>query len=81
MVRRATYLTFMRDKSAVDMRKEIGMDKLLWSSDYPHQDSTWPKSQQMIEYVTAGISCKLENATHHRRQRGGALRLHTDAAA
>jgi predicted TIM-barrel fold metal-dependent hydrolase len=55
LVRRATWVTFMRDRSAVEQRESIGRDKLLWSSDYPHQDSTWPESRAMIGRITAGI--------------------------
>jgi len=27
----------------------------MWSSDYPHLDSTWPNSQKMIEYLVGDI--------------------------
>ena len=30
------------------MRHEIGVENLLWATDYPHPDSTWPESQQVI---------------------------------
>jgi predicted TIM-barrel fold metal-dependent hydrolase len=26
----------------------IGVDKMMWSSDYPHQASTWPHSQEVV---------------------------------
>jgi predicted TIM-barrel fold metal-dependent hydrolase len=42
------WLTFMRDYSGVASRHLIGVDRLLWSSDYPHGDSTWPHSQEVI---------------------------------
>ena len=29
------------------IRKVIGVDNLMWSSDYPHTDTTWPDSQQV----------------------------------
>jgi predicted TIM-barrel fold metal-dependent hydrolase len=27
----------------------IGTDAIMWSSDFPHSDSTWPNSRQAIE--------------------------------
>jgi predicted TIM-barrel fold metal-dependent hydrolase len=55
LVRRATWLTFMRDRSAIELRDSIGVDRLMWASDYPHQDSTWPESQQMIDRLADGV--------------------------
>ena len=26
----------------------LGADALLWASDYPHTDSTWPRSREVI---------------------------------
>jgi predicted TIM-barrel fold metal-dependent hydrolase len=40
--------TFMRDRSAIAGRHIIGIDRLMWSSDFPHSDSTWPDSQAAI---------------------------------
>ena len=53
--RRGVYLTFMRDLSVVPMREKVGVDNLMWASDYPHQDSTWPHSQEMIHKLFDGI--------------------------
>jgi predicted TIM-barrel fold metal-dependent hydrolase len=41
-------LTFIEDPVAVRERHTIGIDCLMWSSDYPHSDSTWPHSQKWI---------------------------------
>jgi predicted TIM-barrel fold metal-dependent hydrolase len=46
--RRNVWLTFMRDHSGVLGRAQIGVDRLMWSSDYPHGDSTWPRSQEVL---------------------------------
>ena len=37
------------------IRKEIGVDNLMWSSDYPHTDTTWPNSRQYIEDNFEGV--------------------------
>ena len=47
--------TFQRDASAVYIRGLLGPNSLMWASDYPHNDSTWPNSQQMIDSLFAGV--------------------------
>ena len=46
---RQIYSTFIEDKIGMMIRKEIGVDNLMWSSDYPHTDTTWPDSRKYIE--------------------------------
>ena len=53
--RRNVRCTFMRDRSGVHGRDLIGPETLMWASDYPHSDSTWPKSQEMIDDLFAGV--------------------------
>lgn len=47
--------TFMRDKTAIAARHIIGVDRLMWSSDFPHGDSTWPDSQAVIDDHMEGV--------------------------
>jgi uncharacterized glyoxalase superfamily protein PhnB/predicted TIM-barrel fold metal-dependent hydrolase len=54
-VRRNFALTFIHDKTAVEARPWIGVENLMWSSDYPHQNSTWPNSAATLDYVFAGV--------------------------
>ena len=37
------------------MRDLIGVDTQMWSSDYPHSDSTWPNSRKVIEEQFEGV--------------------------
>jgi predicted TIM-barrel fold metal-dependent hydrolase len=30
------------------LRDRIGVDNLLWATDYPHPDSTWPESRRVV---------------------------------
>jgi len=46
--RRQMYCTYIDDYVGVANRHFIGVDKLMWSSDYPHQASSWPHSQQVV---------------------------------
>ena len=38
----------VEDPSSFDQRARIGVDNILLESDYPHCDSTWPRSQEII---------------------------------
>ncbi len=52
------YMTFMDDLAGIRTYDLIGVDNLMWSSDYPHGDSTWPKSQEVIERQFKGLPAK-----------------------
>ena len=45
---RQVYATFFDDRLGVRIRDAVGVDNIMWSSDYPHSDSTWPHSKEHI---------------------------------
>jgi predicted TIM-barrel fold metal-dependent hydrolase len=47
---------FIADRVGVFTREFMGVDNLMWSSDYPHTDSTWPRSRQSIAHDFEGVS-------------------------
>ena len=47
--------SFQRDHCAMLLRHYIGVDRLLWGSDFPHGDATWPDSQQIIAEHAQGM--------------------------
>ena len=36
--------------------RRLGVKNIMWSSDYPHPVSSWPRSQAIAEQVTQGVS-------------------------
>ena len=40
--------TFEQDLIGVALRHTIGVENLMWATDYPHPDSTWPRSQEIL---------------------------------
>jgi uncharacterized protein len=40
--------TFEEDEFGVRNRHDLGVENLMWATDYPHPDSTWPHSQEVI---------------------------------
>jgi predicted TIM-barrel fold metal-dependent hydrolase len=43
------YATFIRDLVGVAERHRAGLNNIMWSTDYPHSDTTWPKSREALE--------------------------------
>ena len=43
------------DGRGIKDRDAIGVDNLMWGSDYPHTESTFPKSRQILDEILAGI--------------------------
>jgi len=46
--RRQIWATFQSDLAGLRLVDTLGEDRVMWASDYPHADSTWPDSQQAI---------------------------------
>jgi predicted TIM-barrel fold metal-dependent hydrolase len=47
--RRQVWATFQTDHVGLRLIDTLGADRIMWASDYPHADSTWPDSQKAIE--------------------------------
>ena len=50
---RNVFLGFQEDRLGIRLRDIIGVDNLQWGSDYPHQESTFPRSREILEEVLA----------------------------
>ena len=50
-LRRNVFYGFQEDGLGVKLRDIIGVDNLLWGSDYPHVESTFPRTQQILEEI------------------------------
>ena len=51
---RQVYATFEEDRFGVRIIPEIGEDNVMWASDYPHPDSTFPRSAEEIREAFEG---------------------------
>jgi predicted TIM-barrel fold metal-dependent hydrolase len=45
---RQGHATFIQDLAGVAERHRAGLHNVMWSTDYPHSDSTWPKSREAL---------------------------------
>lgn len=48
--------TFMDDPAGVATRDLAGVHNLMWSSDYPHHESTWPESGEVFNRLFVDVS-------------------------
>ena len=49
------YLSFQEDGVGVRLRDIIGVDNLMWGSDYPHSESTFPRSREILAEILSGV--------------------------
>ena len=49
------YASFIHDSVAIQTRNMPGAKNVMWSSDYPHSETTFPESQQWIDRLFAGV--------------------------
>ena len=45
------FLGFQEDALGIELRHRIGVDNLQWGGDYPHPESTFPRSRQILEEI------------------------------
>jgi predicted TIM-barrel fold metal-dependent hydrolase len=50
------YVTFQDDYVATHTTHLSATDRLMWASDFPHNDGTYPNTQQVIKTLTEGMS-------------------------
>ena len=54
-IRKHCYWGFVYDAFGVRMRYEVGIDRAMWGSDFPHAAGDWPHSRRMIEDMFADV--------------------------
>ena len=55
------YISFQEDDVGIRMRDVIGVDALMWGSDYPHSESTFPKSREILDRILDGVPQEEKN--------------------
>ncbi len=48
-------MLFLDDSYGVAHRHEIGLERMVWQSDFPHNDSFWPGSRLKAEALLADV--------------------------
>ena len=50
------YGSFFDDEVGIDMRHKIGVGQLVFEVDYPHQDTTWPHTNKIVDQIAAKVT-------------------------
>jgi predicted TIM-barrel fold metal-dependent hydrolase len=53
--RRNMACTFMDDEVGLTLRHRVGIENILWSTDFPHPATTWPHSREVVERQFADL--------------------------
>jgi predicted TIM-barrel fold metal-dependent hydrolase len=61
-VRRQAHVTFGADASAIQNRAITGVDALLWASDYPHPEGTWPHTRETLDRLFVDVDVSERDA-------------------
>ena len=56
LFRRQVWASFQVDPVALSLLEFYGESRLLWASDYPHPDGTWPRSREAIDAQMARLA-------------------------
>jgi len=65
------YGCFFDDPNGLLLIDEIGEDNITYESDYPHSDSTWPRTREIAEKQMAGLT----DEQRYKVVRGNAIKL------
>ena len=52
---RNVYVSFQEDGLGIKDRDLIGVNNLMWGSDYPHTESTYPRSVETVTRILDGV--------------------------
>ena len=65
VLRRNFWFCMIEDASTICTRYTIGVENILFESDYPHGDGTWPDTQQVIADVLGDLPVEEVRAITH----------------
>jgi len=71
-LRENIYVGIINDPLAAAMRHEIGVDRIMWGSDFPHPPCTYPKTREVLARILAGVPPD----EHHRIVAGNVMELY-----
>lgn len=54
-IREHCYWGFQHDRVGVELRHHLGVDRVIWATDFPHQESDWPNSIEVVDESFTGV--------------------------
>ena len=56
---------FIDDAAGIETRAHLNLDMITWECDYPHSDSTWPESPELLGKTLVGVpDAEIDKMTH-----------------
>ena len=55
LIRRQVYVNFWYERAGIELREAVGVENIMWESDYPHIASTYPESWKFVERSLSGV--------------------------
>lgn len=49
------FMSFQEDRVGIRVRDVVGIDSLMWGSDYPHTESTFPRSREITDEILSDV--------------------------
>ena len=68
---RQVYSCFFKDAAGMKLLDEVGIDNVLFETDYPHSDGTFPRSKEVAHELFG----HLDAVSVHKLARGNAITL------
>ena len=72
LFKRQIHVDFWYESAGIELRHVIGLDNIMWESDYPHSTSTYPESWQFVERTLKGVPQEERNQLLY----GNAMRIY-----
>ena len=63
------YVTFQDDWTAFRFADDMNWHRLMWANDFPHSDSTWPWSQELLAEQTLQLTAGADQGDPQRQRR------------
>jgi predicted TIM-barrel fold metal-dependent hydrolase len=60
IIKRQIHASFQYDRACIMSRSVTGVAALMWGSDYPHHEGTFPNSREVVEHLFDGIEISEE---------------------
>ena len=58
---RNCFVSFQQDATGIRLRDIIGVGNMVWGSDYPHIESTFPQTRQILDRILEGCTGEEKN--------------------
>ena len=65
LFREHIYFTFQDDYTAFQFKDHVNIERMMWANDFPHSDSTWPWSQELLNKHLAHMTEDEKNLILH----------------